>query len=808
MVGKPHEIETLAEGESVPRAQPDAEPEPAPGDLFADRYRIERRIGRGSMGTVLAAHDTVVDERVALKLLVASSAHALERFRREVRLARKVTHRNAARTFDLGEHQSRSFITMELVDGESLRQQLDRRPVLSVRDTVDLALQLCWGLDAAHEVGVVHRDLKPGNVLVEPGGRAVITDFGVAFSTVAPPAAGSGADATLDPNRQTVERAPMSGTPAYMAPEQVLGLAQDGRTDLFALGVMLFEMLTGQVPWTGDGPIEVAMARMMGTPPDPRTRAKLPDSLAELVLQCLAREPDHRPPSAAAVAERLETLRTRIQDEPGGAASGEASSSTGTLFASTAIGKHTLAVMPFRYHGPPDEAYLADALTDELIDLLAMTRGLRVSASGATQRYRDERDARTMGRALGVGSVIDGTVQRSGPEVRIVARLVEVDTGFQRWSERFAGPLEDVFELQDRMAKRVAEALRVELSLHDGTRASGEAIEQYLRGRAMARDPDVTGAALELAIACFERAHAASPSFVLPLAAIADATVRRWFVARTPDGEHWAKAARTAVARALDGAPHVAETHEAAARLEVNRGNFRAAAQHLDSALRIAPTCAAAHEYLGLLQCDGGRSREGVQHLRLAQELDPTIGLGGGTSMLRYHALRGDYDRFDELLERMRASPIVPRFVINLFEVRVALWRGDLQRARAVRWPESLPGQAQLVFEPCRMVLDDTVTNEALSATLDVACGQAASPRLRTTWRQLAVELLAWRGATALALRALALADEDGLLVDADWLERCPVLEPLATEPEFVEIRERVRQRADDIWRVAPGQVR
>jgi len=790
--GEPHESVTLGDGSEPP------EVEPTLGELFAGRYRIERLIGRGSMGTVYAAHDHTVDEAVALKLLVTPDEHALERFRREVRLARKVTHRNAARTFDLGEHGGARFITMELVEGESLRERLAREGRLTPSEVIELGRQIAAGLQAAHEVGVIHRDLKPGNVLMQPNGRAVITDFGVACST------DSGSE---DRPSETLEHARVAGTPAYMAPEQVLGLPQDPRADLYALGVMLYELLVGRTPWSGASTVEIAMARLHRTPPDPRAHAIVPEALAVLVLACMGRQPDERPASAAEVVARLDALRsgaTPTAAPTHAEASVDGSSSGSASFVRTAVGERALAVLPLRYHGPPENAYLAEALGDELIDLLARTRGLRVSASGATAGFRDERDARAVGRELGVHAVVDGTVQSSGAELRLVARLIDVETGFQRWSERFEGQLEDVFVLQDRMAKRVAEALRMELVLGEhGAGASRESVEHYLQGRVLAREDEVTGSALEAAIDRYERALAAAPAFMLPLAAIADATVRRWFLAQQTEGDRWAEASRRAVERALLGAPGLAETQLAAARLEVQRGSFRAAALHLDAALDIAPTYAAAHEYLGMLQCDGGRSREGVQHILLAHELDPTLGIGG-LAVLRHYALCGEIEAFERTLERLRGMPGVPLLATDLFVLRRYIWHGELERARSMPWPPFGDSPVLRIAEPLRLALDERVPVEKLLHGLEDACARTGNPRLRTTWRQVSAELLALRGARELALDALVKAEAEGMLYDADWLERCPLLDPLRREPAFEEIQQRVRQRADRIWRAAP----
>jgi TolB-like protein len=768
------------------------------GDLFADRYRIERCLGRGSMGTVYAAHDRVVDERIAIKLLSVSHDDSLEGFRREVRLARRVTHRNTARTFDLGEHGGVHFITMELIEGESLRVRLARRERLSPPEAMALGWQLSLGLQAAHDVGVIHRDLKPGNILIEISGRAVITDFGVA-STLAEEADGS------------EDRPQGVGTPMYMAPEQVMGTPLDARVDVYALGLVLCEVLTGKPAFSGQSRVEIAMARLSRPPPDPRERADVPDALAELVMRCMARDPSARPPSPAVVAQELAALGAATTVTPSTAAERHATgmdSSTGAgadRFVPTVPGDRKLAVIPFRYRGGPEHTFLAEVLTDELVDLLAMTRGLRVSASGAANRFKDERDARTVGRALGVDAIIDGSVLHGGEQIRIVVRLIDVDTGFQRWTERFEGRMQDVLHLQDRMAKRVAEALRVELSILDhGRLTPGDAVELYLRGRQRAREPDVSGRSLEDAIELYDRALERAPGFALALAARAEATMLRWFLPSVRPNDGWDVRARQVVTAALDGASHLAESRLAAARLEVSAGQFPAAARHLAAALDIAPTYAAAHEYLGQLQCEAGRSREGVRHIELAHELDPSLHQGA-FSVLRHHALRGERAAWRELLARMQHSPRFLPFALSLFEHRLALWDGDVERARRVHWrgdgdpydPTTRMGRL------LRDALEPEHGPEQLAARFDALIEPRSSPRLRTGWRQIAVEVLAWRDAPALALVQLAHADAIGVLLDSDWFESCPLLAPLRTDPIFLATQDRIQARADAIWRTA-----
>ena len=269
---------------------------PPPSTEFG-RYSLRDLLGAGGMGTVYRALDTELDEIVALKILrpeLTTSREMVERFRREVKLARRVTHPNVARTFDIGEHRGERYLTMELVEGESLATLLAREiPPLS--RSIEIAFAICAGLNAAHAAGIVHRDLKPDNVLLENGGRVVLTDFGIARTRVEPVLA--------------LTRGMALGTPEYMAPEQLeLNTVVDARADLYALGVMLYEMVTGDRPWTGDSPFSIAAARLLGPPPDPRARATLPDELAEIITRCMARLPRDRFATANDVANALRRL--------------------------------------------------------------------------------------------------------------------------------------------------------------------------------------------------------------------------------------------------------------------------------------------------------------------------------------------------------------------------------------------------------------------------------------------------------------------------------------------------------------------
>jgi serine/threonine protein kinase/tetratricopeptide (TPR) repeat protein len=831
---------------------PDAPAPPAVGKLFAGRYEIQALLGRGGMGSVYLAKDRAVDDLVALKTLDVQDddAIAVERFRREVRLARRVTHRNAARTFDLGEHGLLRYLTMEYVDGQSLRAWMARRP--DAISTVDVVLQIAAGLAAAHAAGVIHRDLKPSNIMLENAaggglGRVVITDFGIARMSE-------------DGRGQT---GGLIGTPAYMAPEQVEGKSLDGRADVYALALIAVEMLTGKLPFVGDNPFSVAMARLRVDVPDLASSAgdSIPAPLLPVLERALQRDPERRFSGAVAFAQALaaarelllaepssgESRRTEAVEpsgsgQPGGvevvhptqttaprpetdpnapppilAAPGPAltrnltettTDRTGlrvpaaTMTPNPRVPTKALAVLPFRYRGPAESEFVADALLDELTDLLSMTRGLKVSSSGATAKLtRDgDRDPRTLGRTLGVDVVVDGSIQLSGQRLRISARLLDVNSGFQLWNERFEGQLEDVFDLQDKLGKRVAEALRVELEIfeHRGL-ADVEAIESYLRARQAKVRWQLGGS--QGAIAHYRAALERAPGFKPAIAGLAIACMRAWFLPEEEDEAiDWQATAKAAVEHAMAEAPEFAETRIAAASWSVQGGFYRDAGEHLREALRIAPTCALAHEYLGRLQLEAAHPDRGVAHVELAYELDP--GLDWCLADLaRHKALHGDYDGFDHLIGQLLEKTERHRSSALLMNMRVGAWRRDLNKVRIAY--DQLLNEAN--DESARAIL---AYGKALLEPFDVqaldrhhakSLASIQNGRFHTLLLQLFAEQTAFHGDRERTLVKLEAATQL-VLVDLDWLDHCPLFEPLRQDPRFVALRTTVRARCEQIW--------
>ena len=853
---------TLASQSGEPQQQPLA-------GTYAGRYQIEQLLGRGGMGTVYRALDVMVGDVVALKILDATvtAAKELEWFRREVRLARRITHPNVARTHDMGEQNGAHYITMEFVEGTTLQELLRardaedkdaegrrRRQALDAGRAARIAWAVSEGLVAAHAAGVVHRDLKPANVLIERSGRVVLTDFGIARAL---------SDEAMGARTQGVV-----GTPLYMAPEQLTGAQVDVRADLYALGLMLFEMLTGQLPFAGETALAAALARLTQPAPDPRSvrlhdpsglvKQVVPDALAELVLRCLAQKPDDRPASAAEVAERLrgwlvvsgESLAsvptaamvsavmsalhggtigpslhlptgnlTPTQQQPttgptpGMATQGLTRGGPGTTnpslsgrplrpLAPVPAAERALAVLPFRYVGPPEQSYLGEGLTDELIDALSRTRGLRVLGSGATAKYRTERDARAVGADLGVDAVVDATVQFSAKQVRVNARLVDVATGTQLWSDKFESGLEDVFEVQDRISKRIAEALRVELSTTASlSGVSAEAVSLYLRGRRKLMGFQVLGTdgAIELLEQCLIEAPDLGPA----IACHAIACMRAWFApvsfATGSEPRNWEAEAKASVARAAAQAPELAETQLARGMLAVQIGEWREAVQALVKALEIAPTYAHAHQYLAQLQCEAGNTKEGMDRARLAYDLEPNL-LAALYDTARVHALAGDRDEANRYLDMIDRNARF-RYPTQQFRMRIAGWYGDMEAVRDildVLSPEDNDGFGQYVLGYARAIAGESSRAE-VDAMAQRLLAQAPSPRFYTLMCQACVEIYAAIGDPAEAL-VYYIKGADSVLVDIEWTDRCPALKAMRALPGFADARRKVRRRVQAMW--------
>jgi serine/threonine-protein kinase len=750
------------------------------GPLLANRYEILGLIGVGGMGSVYRARDRELEELVALKVLrkdLVSTPGILDRFRREVKLARRVTHRNVARVFDIGEHQGDKFLTMELVDGESLGALVARAGALPLARVVELTSGICAGLTSAHAAGVVHRDLKPDNVLIASDGRVVLTDFGIARAFT-----DAGASSTMGL---------LVGTPAYMAPEQVEGHQDiDARADIYALGVVIYELVTGRRAWPGESPLAVAAARLMADPPDPRRACPgLPDAMAALVLKCMARRRDDRFTTVEEVVSTLSSITWSALPAVQAAPPRVAATAMSVLPASARSDK-TVAVLPFRNAGPAEDEYLAAELTDDLIDSLSMTRGLKVRSRGAVLGHAgSSQDPREIGRDLGVQVVVEGSVRRARGSVRISARLISVADGFQLWAKRFDRPEQDVLSINDDAAHAIAEALTLDREAPAREAPSSpEAVDLYLRARHEYRkfwqeDQD-------RALALYAQAEALAPGDAMILAGKALALSRRAFFTGRGVAE-----ARAAAEQAVAASSTLAEARLALGSVMLQVGEWAPAVRELRQALSRGPGLAETHAAVGRVLIEVGDLDEGMRRLEAAINLDPRAPLAV-EALVRSHAIRGDWARVDEMLTTRISAREDSAFWTT--RARMLIWRRD--QAGAVALLDEL-----LAFNPelavAKMMLTIVAHKRLPSGAADehlVAVESVGGLRRRTFFAQMEAETNAYLERTEPAFLSMKRCVDTGL-IDLGWMDGCPLLDQMRLDARFPPLRAVVKQRADEI---------
>jgi eukaryotic-like serine/threonine-protein kinase len=791
-------------------------------ELLAGRWEVLGLLGKGGMGAVYRARDRELGEVVALKMLHVEGldAEMLERFRQEVRLSRKVTHKNVARVYDLGEHHGERFFTMELVDGDSLRAVLSRDGAMAPSRVVELGVAMCRGLAAAHEVGVVHRDLKPDNVLISRDGRIAITDFGIASS--------------LEPGTKASETTSFAGTPMYMAPEQVDRSSPiDVRSDIYALGVVLFELLTGRGPWDGATPLALAVARLTQPPPDPRRLRPVPDALAELVLQCMARAPEDRPASAeqveAALASALPALDAgtvalprsirppslsqpaptptsspRSALSPAPSSLGPAHGHTLSPWSIARPGERLvrLAILPLSNVGKADDAYLAEGLTDDLIDAVTSLRGLRVTARALVARYAGQRDLdlRAVGEELGVDVLAEGSLRRlPDARLRFSLRLIGASDCLQIWAKRFDVQEAELLHVNDTAAKAIADALTLEAPRGDRQLSDPVAVELYLRARALYRN--FTPNNLEEAIRLYEQALERVPDDPVLLAGSAMALARLDFF----DGGLAARSL-AAAERALAVAPSSGEAHLALATVHLQRGRAAEALSEGLAALAHSPTLAEAHQLVGRVLAETGPLELALRSLDLAAELDPSAAYSH-RERLRVLSLMGRWDAASRALDDCAARTTSDERMAHLLaRARFAAWRRDRVGLEAAR--------ADMLTEAQRfegVSAERAEIGKRLWAQLDVArpmprfeevdpsfASAYASPRRRLYFAQLSAEICALAGDEEVSWSWVERAVSWELL-DLAWLDACPLLEPLRTKPGWADLRAPVAARAAEV---------
>jgi serine/threonine protein kinase/tetratricopeptide (TPR) repeat protein len=602
-------------------------------------YEVLAPLGAGGMGEVYRARDSRLRREVAIKVLpaeLAASPERLARFEREALLVAGLNHPNIVTLHSLEEAGGTRFLTMELVDGQDLTALITPGG-LPVDRLLELAIPVADALAAAHAKGIVHRDLKPANVMVTRDGWVKVLDFGVAKLTRdASGAAADSADSSGLTQAETLA-APLSmagfvvGTAPYMAPEQIRGAAVEPGTDLFSFGVLLFELATGARPFGGSTFADLSAAILREASPSlAGRRAGLPADLDRIVRRCLEKEPADRYPGASELAAALRELKRAVErgDAPAAPDSPMASNSSTRPAAPTPEPGASIAVLPFvNRSGGADDEYFSDGLADELVHMLARVPGLRVAARTSAYYFKGRNaPIAEVGRALNVGAVLEGSVRKADRRVRISVQLVNVADGYHLWSETFDRTLDDVFAVQDDVARAVVAALPGKLRLNAsgtapgrGTR-SNEAYDAYLEGRFYWNKRSEADVAK--AIGFFERALAIDPDFAEAWAGLADCHTTLPYYSLVPTSDALPRA-RQAARRALELRPGFGAAHAALAYTEMIDLNWEAAEAEYRRAIELSPDDANSHKWYADLLMMTGRMSAAYREVRRALELDP-----------------------------------------------------------------------------------------------------------------------------------------------------------------------------------------
>ena len=671
--------------ESEAETEKEALEELVPGRTFANRYEVLEEIGKGEWGRVYKVLDYKTGQPVALKLIrpdIASDPPTMERLQAELGLARKIQHKNVARMYDLGESESTHFVTMDYVPGQELRTMIHMMGTLSISTVISVGKQVCEGLAEAHSLGAVHRDLNSRNIMIDKSGNAKIMDFGLAKST-------------KDIGRTGLNI--LIGTPEYMSPEQAEAQEIGYRSDIYSLGVILYEMATGRVPYEGDTALAVSIKQKGPIPKNPKKfNPNISEALSDIILKCLEKDKAKRYQNAIEVREELEKVEKAplpaapVEPQKKRAAKRKAApkfdlrkfavpaligvaliiaalvviqlvAHRKPVAAEATSQKRSVAVLPFEdTSSAKDGEYLAKGIPETLIHKLSSIKGLRVPAAGSSFSFEGKAaDIAQIGSALGVDNLLQGSVQVSGDRLRLTVQLLNVKTGRPFWSDKLDRRMGDIFALQDDIAQEVAKALKVKISDEEKNAVIKKSTKDvkaytlYLQGRlSLGRRSEED---LKKAIALFESAMSEDPMYAPASTGIAESYFEIGRRRLRPAIECYPKALESA-SQAVLLDETLADAHGwLGATKAFFEFNLVSAEMELLRAIELNPSWAPAHSFLAFILMSTGRSNQAVTEMELARDLDPlSAGMNANLGLMFISARR--YDQAIEILEKTIAK--------------------------------------------------------------------------------------------------------------------------------------------------------
>ena len=577
-------------------------------------YRVMAKLGSGGMGVVYEAEDTSLGRHVALKLLpaeFAQDASMLERFQREARAASALNHPGICTVYAIDQHEGQHFIAMELLEGQTLAERI-RSGAFDLPQLLDTGIQIADALESAHSKGIVHRDIKPANIFINSRGQAKILDFGLAKVEARRTTGQSAAPTTVREDELTKAGTTL-GTVAYMSPEQARAQITDARTDIFSLGAVLYQMATGVLPFQGETSAIIFDAILNRDPiPVQQLKPALPAEFGRILGKALEKDRNLRYQSVNDL--KTDLLRLKRDVDSGGRRPAESDSRRS---ATAAQPEKSIAVLYFEnLSGIKEDEYLRDGVTEDLVTELSKIKGLKIFSRATVLAYRDKpATPAAIGQQLNAAYVLTGSLRRAGARLRINAQLVDTHTDFPLWSERYDREMKDVFEVQDEIAHKIAEALRITLSPQEQQALAVKPTEDlhaydlYLRGKSYARR--LTRQDLDFALQMFESAVAIDPKFALAYAAIANASV--FCYVNFEREQRWLDRANIAMQRAAALSPEAPEVQVAEGWILYGASNYAEASQKARAAIEKKADCDGAYVLLGRALFAAGRYQEVVQ---------------------------------------------------------------------------------------------------------------------------------------------------------------------------------------------------